>query len=119
MTVDSGYAQTLKGDASYKVYEDAAIKAAWGELAIDTEIITSLALAADADVEGPRQLDFLKGPNVKDAAVVTGWRSDLIGKVIIGKNPKLGYDGAGKSCFVVGATENRNGTTTLLVIRRL
>jgi hypothetical protein len=121
--VDAGLAAWLKADALFVVPTDTTIAARWGDRAIDTALVSTIAFQAAAIEEGLRELRLLGGPLVRDEHVVTGLRHDLIGRRIRLRTyaaQDLGYGEAGTLALVVGATESEaSDTTTLTVIRRL
>lgn len=117
-SVDSGLAAWLKERALYTAHVPAGA-AAWGDRAVESEIISPLAMRVNAIAEATRQAAFLTGPNCKDRVVILGRRRDLLGKPVTLVGDRLGYEGAGAIAFVVGAQENDNGTTSITVIKRL
>lgn len=119
--VDSGLADWLKS-AELVTTAQPTGAVGWGDRAIDVSISTPIAARADAVAEGGRVVGFLAGPNVRDRLVVPGRRKDLLGRALTLKSraaSALGYEGPGAVVFVLGFTENDNGTTTLIVLRRL
>ena len=117
--VDPGFAIWLKDRALFSPTTDAGIAGAWGDDALETEIITPFASKADADAEGARQLAFMSGPLVIDTHVVPGLRADLYGTAQTIQADRLGYE-AGVAVFVIGAEEAENADqTTLTVVRAL
>lgn len=117
MTVDAGYADWLKTDARYVTYTVAGAAAAWGDNAVDSKVISPLALKADATTEVAAQAAFLTGPLARDRHVVQGLRKDLIGQLVTLVNSQLGY-ASGALAFVLGAQEG-DATTTLFVLKRM
>ncbi|HYD12741.1 MAG TPA: hypothetical protein VEC11_07825 [Allosphingosinicella sp.] len=119
MPVDAGLVDWLKTGAKFEASTDAGIAAAWGADAAETEIVSPLALLADAAAEAVRQEAFLKGPLVIDRHVVRGLKAYLVGRPATITIDRLGYD-AGVDVFVIGA-EERDGVelTNLTVLRRL
>lgn len=119
MPVDAAQVQWLKDGAKFEVSTDAGIVAAWGADASETEIVSPLALVADATPEAARQEAFLKGPLVVDRHIVPGLKAHLTGRPVTLTIARLGYD-AGLDVFVLGA-EEQDGVelTTLTVLRRL
>jgi hypothetical protein len=118
MTIDQGYAAWLKSAALYTSSSDPEIAARWGAsgLTVDSEVLSPLAFKADADTEAARQAAFMGGPLVIDEVLALGRLRKLRGQTISVKIDKLGYAN-GVSAFVVGVTENENGTSTLSVVR--
>lgn len=115
-TANPAYAQYLKSTALF-TKATAASAATWGNRAVDTEIISPLAIKAAADTEAARQIALLEGPLCEDAVVVPGRRKDLLGKVITLQGARLDY-AAGKLAFVIGFQEAES-TTILNVIRKV
>lgn len=93
--------------------------ARWGDDAVKSERMTSIALRADADTEAARQLLLLRGPLVVDEHLLRGeWRG-YRGQVITITGTRLGYE-AGVDVFVLGAEDNQaTGLSNVTVIRRL
>lgn len=119
MSVDAGIVDWLKTAALFAASTDGAFAALWGAEAVETEIISTLALDADAIAEAARQQGFLEGPLAVDIHDVPGLREDLIGRPVTITADQLGY-GAGVVVFVIGAKEHeRVERTTLIVLRRL
>lgn len=119
MTVDPTYAAWLKDTARYVTWAPGSATA-WGTAAVESTILSPLALQADALIEASRQANFLAGPIAKDTVIVKGQRRDLIGRVITVQGDRLGYEGAGAAVFVCGAAEaDTGGVTTLTVLKRL
>lgn len=116
--VDAGIVAWLKEGALFAASTDAGVAAAWGGDALETEVMSCLALAADAAAEAARQEAFLKGPHAIEEHDVPGERSDLIGRPATIVAGRLGY-GAGLTVFIIGAEELANGRTLLTVLRRL
>lgn len=115
-TIAPTFADWLKAAALYATSaRDASI---YGTSAIETEIISPLALKADAIEEAARQLDTLGGPLAIDEHVLAGRLSGLIGRVITLQGDRLGYE-TGPRVFVVGASEQPDGSTNLTVLKRL
>lgn len=113
--VDAGLAEWLRAQALYATAGGEA--PAWGDRALETELISPLAMRADAEAEAARQLAFLAGPLVLDQHVVDGLRADLIGRVVTLEGDTLDYQ-AGVAGFVVSVQEGE-GVTTLGVLRQL
>lgn len=117
--VDPVYAQWLQSEALQALSESAPLRGRWGNDALTTKRMTTLATKADAMAEGARQLAFLGGPLVVDEHLLLGEWRDRIGQVITLTISQLGYDG-GVAVFVIGAQDNRAaGTSTVTVLRRL
>lgn len=119
MTIDAGYVDWLRSAGLYTSAEDSAIVARWGDRAIESEIMTPLALKTGADAEAARQLALFSGPLVIDDHIVPGLRRDLHMQVVTLTIDALGYDG-GQPCFVLRTDESESvAQTTLTVLRRL
>lgn len=114
--VDAATAEALKAPALY-VTATPAGAAEWGDLAVDSEIISPFALAADATNEATRQAAFLGGPLVQDTHLVAGARRDLFGEFVRLTGDRLGYQN-GAFAFVIGVTEAEDRTTTTLTVVR-
>lgn len=121
MAVDPVYAQWLQDEARWALAENAIIKARWGETAIASQRVTSIAIEADAQEEADRQLAFMAGPLAEDehnVPIGSGW-VQYIGAVITLTGPELGYE-AGKDVFLIDAQDDHSkGLSTLLVLCRL
>lgn len=117
--VDSGVAAWLKSDARNVGATVAGAAAAWGDRALDSRVVSPLALKADAQALATAQAQFLAGPLARDRVVVKGARKDLVGRLVTLVGDRLGYD-VGPSVFVIGAQEaDQGGTTELTVLKRL
>lgn len=117
--VDPVFAQWLQAEALWFVATDAALAARWGTAAATGERLTTIALAADAEAEGNRQLAFLGGPLVRERHLVKGRWASLLGRVVTLTIAQLGHD-AGTDVFVVGAEDQlAAGTSWITVLRRL
>jgi hypothetical protein len=117
--VDAAKVEWLRSEAKFRSSVDAAIKADWGDRAVESEVITSIAVKADAVAEASAQAAFLKGPLVIDRHLVPGLRRDVLCKLLTLRIGRLGYD-AGIRCFVVRVEEQQDVERTLLtVLRRL
>jgi hypothetical protein len=110
------YVDWLKAVALYAPATDDAT--AWGDSAVETEIISPLAFRADALAEARRQLNILSGPFALDEHIVEGRLASLIGKTVALSGDRLGYEIA-PTVFVIGVAEQANNTTALTVIKRL
>ena len=119
MAVDAATVQWLKDGAMFVIAADAGVATAWGTDGLETDIVSPIAVAADAATEADRQQQFLEGPLVEEAHDVPGRRSDLLGRPVTLTCDRLGYD-AGVAVFVIGVDEAaRPGRTILTVLRRL
>lgn len=117
MAVDPAQVSWLKTGALYGASTDAALGARWGTDALETEVISCLALAADAATEAARQQAFLGGPLAIETHNVKGLRSDLIGRPVTITCDRLGYD-AGLTVFVIGVEEQQDVERTVLTVLR-
>lgn len=119
MSVDAGTVDWLKKGALFASATDSGIASAWGVDAIETEVISPLALSGAAATEAGRQQDFLEGPLAVEVHDVPGLRSDLFGRPVTLTSAHLGYD-AGLTVFVIGVEEQEAvSRTKLTVLRRL
>lgn len=114
--VAPSFADWLKATALYATSADDG--SAWGDKAVETEIISPLAFKPDALTEAARQLEVLGGPLAVDEHVVSGRHIAMLGKSVRVAGDRLGYEN-GAQVFVIGATEQANGTTVLTVLKRL
>jgi hypothetical protein len=91
----------------------------WGAQAIDTELLSPIALEADAQQEAARQALFLASPRVVDVIEVPGLRRDLLGLPITITADRGGY-ASPVTVFVIGYRELDDvERTRLTVLRRL
>lgn len=119
MAVDAALASWLQGQYRYAGTTLDAVGAAWGDLAVASEIGTPLRNKADALAEAARQHNFLLKPMVIDTIEVPGVRIDLIGKRLNFFADDGGY-AQGVTVFVIAAEEQTEvNATTLTVLRRL
>lgn len=118
-SVDPIFAQWLQSEGLWQLSEDAALSARWGDKALTTERMTTIALKADATAEGARQLAFLGPVCAIDEHLLLGeWRG-YRGQVVTLKIAQLGYD-AGVDVMVLGAQDDRaTGQSRVTVLRRL
>lgn len=118
-TVDAGYASWLKAPSRTVGATITGAAAAWGDKAVDSTVVSPLALKADAQAEATYQAQFLAGPIARDTVLVKGLRADLIGRLVTIVGDRLGYED-GADVFVIGAKESdRVQTTSLTVLKRL
>lgn len=117
-TVDPARADWLKREALFSAATVSGAFTKWGDLALDSTIISALALKADADTESAKQAAFMAGPLAREKIDVIGFRKDLVGQVVTITGDRLGYEAGGLAVFVLGAAE-QGGFTTLTVLRRL
>ena len=118
-SVDPIFAQWLQSEGLWQLSEDVVLVARWGDKALTTERMTTIALKADATAEAARQLAFL-GPvcAIDEHLLVGEWRG-YRGQVITLKIAQLGYD-AGADVMLLGAQDDRaSGLSRVIVLRRL
>jgi hypothetical protein len=115
--VDAGTVDWLKSGALFASATDAAVAAAWGEDAIETEIVSCLALEADALIEAARQQELLEGPLAVETHEVPGLVSHLALQPVTLTCSKLGYQ-AGLTVFVIFARERDDVRRTVLTVLR-
>jgi hypothetical protein len=118
MSVDPGYADYLKSESLTAVAAVAGAEAKWGDRAVTSSIMTPLVDLTATNVEAAAQADFLAGPCARDTIVVRGKLASLFLRPVTIKGDRLGYESS-PVVFVLAATENPNGTTTLTVLKRL
>jgi hypothetical protein len=119
MAVEPGYGQWLKSPARFVGATISGAAATWGDTAVDSRVISPLAVKADAQAEAVREAQFLAGPIVRDAIVVEGLWSILLGYTVTIRGDRAGYE-QGATVFVIGADENKGARyTTLSVLKRL
>jgi hypothetical protein len=116
---DSALVEWLKKGALFASATDAALSAAWGTDALETEIVSCLALSGATATEAARQQAFLGGPTAIERHNVPGLHQALIGRPVTITVARLGYDG-GLTVFVIGAEELKDvERTELIVLRKL
>lgn len=119
MSVDPSFAQWLMGDGLTAVTTDAAVAAAWGTKALTTARMTTIALAADANAEGARQIVFMGMPLAQDEHLMVGEWASFLGRVITISGDRLGY-AAGVDVFVVGVQDDlATNISRVTVLRRM
>lgn len=118
-SVDPLFAQWLMADGLWEVSEEATLKARWGDKALSTSRMSTIATRADADAEGARQLAFMGPVAAIDEHILKGaWRQRR-GQVVTLTGNKLGYD-ASVNVFVLGAEDDLStGLSRVSVLRRL
>jgi hypothetical protein len=117
MTFDATFVDWLKNRARFAEDFDSAVDSKWSERARGSEIVSCIAIKADAEAEANRQLSFLAGPLVVDRHRIKGRRDDLLGEPVTLGIDKLGY-AAGEACFVIGVEEAETGDETYLTVVR-
>lgn len=106
-------------DGLWLVSEDTALRTRWGDKALTTSRMTTIASKAAAEAEAARQLAFLGPVAAIDEHLLLGEWAALRGQVITITGGLLGYD-VGVSVFVLGAEDDRTaGTSRVTVLRRL
>lgn len=83
------------------------------------ELLSPILSRTDAFNEAARMAALVGGPLVKDRILVKGRRRDLLFKCISLTGNRKGYSSTPKNVFVIGVTENDNGSTHLVVLRSL
>lgn len=117
--VDPLFAQWLMSAGQWHVAENAGLKATWGDVAVTSERMTTIATKAGAEAEAERQLAFMGGPLVIEEHVLVGEWAAFLGRVINLKIAELGYD-HGLDVFVIGVQDDRSdGISRVTVVRRL
>ena len=114
--VPSTVAEWLAGRAIYAQAEDAALRASWGDVSIESEVLSPIAAAADAAAESDRQLQFLGQPLAEEVVEIAGERVDLLGTCQRIACDRAGY-ADGPAVLVIGAEEQDSGVTRLTVLR--
>lgn len=117
--VDPVFAQWLMADGRWLVSEDATLRARWGDKALTTSRMTTIAAKADAEAEGARQLAFLGPVAAIDEHLLVGRWKHLRGQVITLTIDRLGYE-AGAQVFLLGAEDDdATGLSRVTVLKRL
>lgn len=117
--VDPLFAQWLMSAGQWHVAENAGLKATWGDVAVTSERMTTIATKAGAEAEAERQLAFMGGPLVIEEHVLVGEWAAFLGRVINLRIAELGYD-HGLDVFVIGVQDDRSdGISRVTVVRRL
>ncbi|MCB2085050.1 MAG: hypothetical protein H6919_11155 [Sphingomonadaceae bacterium] len=116
--VSSSLAEWLRAPELVELVEDAAVLAAWTDLAADSATSSPLALRADALAEAQRQIDFLGLPISVEMIEVAGRQSQLVGEARRIEADVAEY-AAPQSVFVIGADERDGGVTLLTVLRKV
>ncbi|HEX7820628.1 MAG TPA: hypothetical protein VF463_08410 [Sphingobium sp.] len=119
MAVDAITAEWLRSTGSIATADDAAVKAAWGDLASVSEITSPLALATDANVEARRQLEFMNVPLAIEKVEVAGDHSSSLGRLLTIVAAGGGY-ADGIKVFVIAVEPASSARRSILtVLRRL
>lgn len=114
--VPTTVAEWLTGRAIFAQSEDAALRASWGDVAVESEVVSPMAAAADAVGEADRQLAFLGQPLAEETIELEGQWISLLGTARRIACDRAGY-ALGPVVFVIGAEEQEGGTTRLTVLR--
>jgi hypothetical protein len=114
--VPTTVAEWLTDRAIFAQAEDAAIRGSWGDVAIESEIVSPIAAGADASTEASAQLDFLGQPLAEEVVDVPGQLISLLGTAQRIFCDRAGYS-LGPTVLIIGAEEQEAGTTRLTVLR--
>lgn len=114
--VPTTVAEWLTGRAIFAQSEEAVLRASWGDVAVESEVLSPIAGSADALSEADRQLAFLGQPLAEEIIDVEGQWIDLIGTARRIVCDRAGY-ALGPAVFVIGAEEQGGGITRLTVLR--
>lgn len=114
--VPTTVAEWLGGRAIYAQAEDAGLRASWGDVAIESEVVSPIAAAADAAAEAGRQLAFQGQPLAEEVIEVEGQLVALLGTAQRIVCDRAGY-ATGPTVLIIGAEEQDGGTTRLTVLR--
>ena len=114
--VPSTVAEWLTGRALFAQSEDSALRASWGDVAVESEVLSPIAGSAAALSESDRQLAFLGQPLAEETIDVEGQWVGLIGTARRIVCDRAGY-ASGPVVFVIGAEERDDGMTRLTVLR--
>lgn len=114
--VPSTVAEWLTGRAIYAQAEDGGLRASWGEVSLESEVLSPIAAAADAAAEADRQLAFLGQPIAEEVIEVEGEMVGLLGTCQRIVCDRAGY-ADGPAVLVIGAEEQDAGVTRLTVLR--
>lgn len=116
--IDGSVAEWLRGEGLIAQADNAAIAAAWGDLAADGLVSSPLASRADASAEASRQAAFFASPLTEETILVAGRQSTLVGQSRRIVADAEGYR-EGAPVFIIAAEEQDGGMTRLTVLRRL
>lgn len=114
--VPTTMAEWLTGRAIYAQAEDPVLRASWGEVSLESEVLSPIATASDAAVEADRQLLFLSQPLAEEIIEVAGELVYLLGTCQRIVCDRAGYAN-GPSVLIIGAEEQDSGLTRLTVLR--
>ena len=116
--VPANLAEWLRSENLVETATAAGVAAAWGDLAIDSELQSPFAEQADAAAEAARQLTFLGVALAVEKLLVRGWHANLIGQSRRVAANADGYAGT-PPVFIIGADEQEGGVTVLTVLRKV
>jgi hypothetical protein len=114
--VPSTVAEWLTGRAIYGQAENTDLRASWGEVSLESEVLSPIAAAADAAAEADRQLAFLGQPLAEEVIEIEGELAGLLGTCQRIICDRAGY-ADGPAVLVIGAEEQDGGVTRLTVLR--
>lgn len=114
--VPTTVSEWLTGRAIYAQSESTGLRASWGDVAIESEVLSPIAAAADASAESDRQLAFLGQPLAEEVIEVEGEQVSLLGTSQRIVCDRAGY-ALGPTVLIIGAEEQDVGTTRLTVLR--
>lgn len=114
--VPASAAEWLKARALIAQAEDAVLRDAWGDISVESEVVSPIAAAADAVGEADRQLAFLGQPLAEETIELEGQWISMLGTARRIVCDRAGY-ALGPVVFVIGAEEQDGGTTRLTVLR--
>lgn len=109
-------AEWLTGRAIFAQSESLSLRGAWGDVSIESEVLSPVAAGADAVVEADRQLAFLGQPLAEETIEVSGHKVGLLGTTCRIICDRAGY-ASGPAVLIIGAEEQDGGTTRLTVLR--
>ena len=114
--VPTTISEWLTGRAIYAQAENTAVRASWGEVSIESEVLSPIANSSEASLEADRQLAFLGQPLAEETIEVGG---DFVG--LLGTAQRIACDRAGyaeaPTVLIIGAEELGEGITRLTVLR--
>lgn len=114
--VPSTIAQWLSDRAIFAQSENAMLRASWGDVSIESEVLSPIASAADASAEADRQLSFLGQPLAEEVIEIEGELVGLLGTCQRIVCDRAGY-ADGPAVLIIGAEEQDSGMTRLTVLR--
>lgn len=118
-TIAANVRSVFTDEALYVVRDVALAASRWGDDAVTSTVVSSLATQTAAAAEAATQAIFLHGPLARDKIRALGSLRDLIGTVVTVTGTGLGYLG-GADVFVIGVQEDPVlPISTLTVLKRL